>query len=102
MGTTQLTRDEPDAGGRVDIEFRPAGAMFFGFYDPETGRVLINDSLEEKSTMSIVMAHELGHAMGLEHVEISQRASVMNPGNTETLPTRADEDALKTVWNGCR
>lgn len=73
----------------------------FGLYDDERGKILVNAGLEPESEITITIAHELGHAMGLTHVDPTERRSVMNPGNTETPPGIGDRDALTAMWGAC-
>lgn len=101
LGLTQLTAED-SSGDRVEVGFEKAAGVFHGFYDPQKGTVAINDELVDRHPLSIVIAHELGHAMGLGHVSPDDRASVMNPGNTTVGPTRADSEAVSALWNGCR
>jgi hypothetical protein len=100
-GFTQLTTDPEGAPDVVQLRFQKAARLFFGFYDPSTGEVLINQDIDDPSELEVVISHELGHAMGLSHVSGSTRTSVMNMGNTTTVPNAADNDALVSTWSGC-
>lgn len=83
----------------IEIYFEGGAPMSFGFYDDEVGTIHINASIENHRALAIVIAHELGHAFGLEHV--SDRTSLMNPGNYRTPPTEADQAALEALWGPC-
>ncbi|HEY5949139.1 MAG TPA: matrixin family metalloprotease, partial [Kofleriaceae bacterium] len=58
----------------------------------------INETLAH-AQLPIVVAHELGHAFGLVHV--SDRPSLMNPGNVTTPPNESDRQALAGLWGTC-
>jgi hypothetical protein len=85
----------------IDIEFEEAFPAQFGLYDDERGLIIVNRSLDVGRTRTITIAHELGHAMGLEHVKASERRSVMMPGNTDTPPGETDRDSLIAIWGAC-
>lgn len=89
------------AGATLEVRFEPAAAPFHGVYDDEHGVIYINDDLADVTTLSIVIAHEVGHAFGLVHVPASQRPSLMNPGNLSTPPTAEDQAALAAIWGSC-
>lgn len=95
LGFTQLGLE--GAGAPVALSFASAAAFFHGFYDPETGEVIINRSVQDPLELQVVIAHELGHAMGLPHVALSERASVMNPGNVTLAPTADDSANVKAL-----
>jgi predicted Zn-dependent protease len=82
----------------IEIVFEYASYAFRGVYDDERGVIIINEQIVEPA-LSIVIAHELGHAFGLPHV--TGRTSVMNPANLETPPNDDDAGALAEIWGPC-
>jgi hypothetical protein len=82
----------------VPVGFQHAADVFHGLYEPDRGDVLINDDLTDPKQLSIVIAHELGHAMGLVHVTYD---SVMQSGNLTIEPQPADAQALIHLWGQC-
>jgi IrrE N-terminal-like domain len=84
----------------VTIVFEPGSPALYGFFDDPTSTIFINDALSPDDE-PIVIAHELGHALGLVHVPVAQRASVMNVGNLTVPPTGADHAALEAIWGAC-
>jgi hypothetical protein len=82
----------------VPIHFRTAASPSHGFFDPGTGEVLINDQLTDHA-LAITVAHEVGHAFGLVHV--TNRASVMSPGNLNIEPNADDVNTLTGLWGPC-
>jgi len=87
------------APATIGIVFESASGAFRGVYDDERGIILVNSGIEEIVPLSIVIAHELGHAFGLEHV--SDRPSVMNPANLTLAPTDDDRTAIEELWGQC-
>jgi hypothetical protein len=61
--------------------------------------VLVNRALTVASERAITIAHEVGHAMGLPHVD--GRPSLMNPGNLTLEPQPGDAAALVELWGAC-
>jgi hypothetical protein len=86
------------AGATLEVRFEDAAPAFHGLYDDTTGLIYINTDLREPA-LAIVVAHELGHAFGLLHV--TDRESLMNPGNLATPPTAEDQLALAALWGAC-
>jgi len=93
LGFTQLSLEGD--GEPIALHFKDAAEFFHGLYDPETGEVIVNSRLDDALALQVVISHELGHAMGLPHVLDSERASVMNPGNTVIRPTPVDNEQLQ-------
>jgi hypothetical protein len=91
-----------DASGATSptlpVQFEMAVALSHGFYDPTNGEVLINDDLTARP-LTVTIAHEVGHAFGLVHV--TNRPSVMNPGNLDVEPNAGDVAALAALWGAC-
>jgi hypothetical protein len=84
----------------VPVHFQAAAAPDHGLYDAQTAKIFLNDDLAGPS-LTVVTAHEIGHAMGLVHVDPGSRISVMNPGNLSTTPTSADAAQLIAIWGRC-
>ncbi len=87
-------------GAEIPVLFEPASQAFRGVYDDERGIIHINDAIEELDPLSIVIAHELGHAFGLPHV--TDRVSLMNPSNVTQPPTDEDRLAVEALWGACQ
>ena len=87
------------AGATMSIVFDEAAEAFHGLYDDSARVIYVNRSIENEAALAIVIAHELGHAFGLPH--ITDRESVMNPGNLDTAPTATDHQAVQELWGPC-
>ena len=85
----------------IELRFEEAAPPFHGLYDDEAGVVYINRGIQDLTPLSIVIAHELGHAFGLPHIAFSERTSLMNPGNLVTPPNDEDRAAIEALWGRC-
>jgi hypothetical protein len=88
------------AGATLEVRFESASGAFHGLYDDDQGVIFINTQIADDTTLAIVIAHELGHAFGLVHV--TDRDSVMNPGNLTITPTLDDQAELARLWGACK
>lgn len=88
-----------EAGGaEIELRFEEAAEAFHGLYDDEHGVIYINSKITDPKPLAIVIAHELGHAMGLPHIA---GESVMRSGNISIGPTADDEARIHALWGAC-
>jgi len=87
--------------GAVEVEFTTGNPAVYGYYDDANAIVYVNTQVTDASQRTITIAHELGHALGLVHVPVDERASVMNPGNVTVEPIAADVAAIAARWGTC-
>ncbi len=95
---TRLSVGGPAPSASIPVHFQAAAAPDHGLYDGQLGAIFVNDDLSGPS-LAVVVAHEIGHALGLVHV--TDRASVMNPGNLSTPPTPGDAARVAALWGAC-
>jgi len=101
QAATRLTLDDVAGAPRLPLRFEKAASAFYGLYDDERGVVLVNDGFSDGHQRAVTVAHEIGHAFGLAHVERNARLSLMNNGNLHIEPTAADVTALAALWGRC-
>jgi hypothetical protein len=94
------TLDEVPGARRLPVLFRD-DIWYYGRFHDGRGHLEVATWLEDPEVMAIVLAHELGHAFNLYHVDSSDRDSVMNRGNLDVAPTREDGDELVGLWGDC-
>lgn len=89
-----------DADRTIPVVFDKAAEAFRGYYDDENGVIYINDRLA-KENIAFTLAHEIGHAFGLFHIEEDVRISVMNHGNMTIAPNLDDAADVEKLWGRC-
>lgn len=98
---TSLSRGEAASSDEVatlPIRFVEGASSEFGLYTGD--EIDINVELDGDA-VAIVIAHEVGHAIGLVHIAPGARVSVMNPGNLAAGPTLDDDAAVAAIWGRC-
>ena len=98
---TAYVADDVALRDALRIEFQDAAPMFYGVYDDERAIISVNHRLPTEGARTITIAHELGHAFGLDHVARAGRRSIMNPHNLDVTPTEGDVSALTALWGAC-
>ena len=96
----ETTVEDVAGARRMRVLFRD-DVWYYGRFDDTRARLEVATWIEDPDTMAIVLAHELGHAFNLYHVDESERLSVMNPGNVDVPPTPADGEELAGLWGEC-
>jgi len=84
--------------GDLRVVFEEAAPNMHGVYDDEHAVVYLHLELAGEA-LAVVAAHELGHAIGLPHVD--DRPSVMTRGNLVTPPNAEDALAVTALWGAC-
>lgn len=85
----------------VPVFFDAAGKAFHGQYDDKEGVIYINEDIDSDHARAVTVAHEVGHAFGLFHVDKDADLSVMNNGNLVTEPNAFDVANLQKLWGDC-
>lgn len=99
LGVSGLTVEPIADAPRIAVVFQDAAAPFHGYYDDERAIVYVNATIEDPFARAITIAHELGHAFGLWHID--HRTSVMNTGNLTVAPTDEDRRDIEALWGQC-
>jgi len=95
-----LYRQTPRADDVLPIEFATKFGLRAAYFD-KTGVIIVSSELLAPEEFGVAIAHEMGHAFGLPHVDPSVRPSVMNVGNTTLAPTVEDATEVATLWPSC-
>lgn len=101
LGVVGLVRSERPDEAVIGVEFREAASTFHGYYDGADATIYVNVDLVDPAPRTITIAHELGHALALGHIDPDERTSVMNPGNVLQPPDEGDRRALDAIWAPC-
>jgi len=78
-----------------------SGVSYRAMYWDSIGVISVSRELLDPADYPVAIAHELGHAFGLLHVDASERPSVMNVGNLALGPTADDAAAVRALWGSC-
>lgn len=90
----------PEGARRLPVEMVEE-SFYMGFFDDKNGVIRLGRRVTDPDVRAVVMAHELGHAFNLFHVDSSERSSVMNRGNKDVVPTVEDAESLERKWGLC-
>ena len=84
----------------IPLRFIDTG-LFYGRYDDLAPAIILSSGVTDPARLSIVVAHEVGHALGLYHRSPDARVSVMNPGNVNVAPNAEDLAEITAIWGAC-
>jgi predicted Zn-dependent protease len=84
-------------GPQLTVEFKSAAAVVYGYYDDTTATVYVNTEVTDAGQRAIVLAHELGHALGLDHVDDAAAIMYRLNQSSNEVPTAADMQDLARV-----
>lgn len=99
---TQISVGSSSGGvGELEIYFESGDTFYRAIYFDKRGEILISREKLAPEDFSLAVAHELGHAFGLFHVPAQERASVMNVGNLDIVPSADDASAVNALWDSC-
>ncbi len=96
----EATVDDVPGARHLPVYFED-DIWYYGRFDDTRGHLEVATWIEDLDGMAIVLAHEIGHAYNLYHVDPGDRASVMNAGNVDVAPTPADGEELVGLWGRC-
>jgi hypothetical protein len=87
--------------GELSIFFESGDTFFRAIYMDQWGEILISREKLAPEDYALAIAHELGHAFGLHHVPAQERASIMNVGNLDIVPSADDAISVSALWDSC-
>jgi hypothetical protein len=85
----------------LPIVFEAGDTFYRAIYWDALGSISISRDRLAPEDYGLAIAHELGHAFGLGHVDLEDRPSIMNVGNLEVVPGEADAAAVRARWATC-
>src|SRR6185312_11812006 len=95
LAGTRLTLEATDQLPVIPVQFQKAAAPSHGLYDGQRGMIFINDDLDG-SPLAVTVAHEIGHAFGLVHVDPADRRG-RGPGGRAVGRLSPDRPARRPV-----
>lgn len=99
---TQITIGAtPGAADVLPIRFESGDTFYRAIYWDAFGEISVSRDRLDPDDYALAIAHEMGHAFGLLHVDKSERASVMNVGNLVIEPNDEDAAAIRALWDAC-
>ena len=91
----------PGPAGALQIRFDSGDTFYRALYFDAIGVIRVSREKLDSEDLPLAIAHELGHAFGLFHVDPDERESVMNVGNVEIPPTELDAGEVRALWSSC-